>query len=135
VGFTDGEGSFNVYTNKLKNNLNFIFKLSQKNNNLQVLYYIKKNLGVGVVREDKRGMAHYIIRDKVIIKDIIIPLFEKNSLLTSKEKNYQQFKHCIDISDDATLTQEQKILLIDKFFSAQVYDNFIPINKSPITKD
>lgn len=139
VGFTDGDGCFNVYINKINKKIKFTFKLSQKNNNIQVLHYMKKSLGVGVVREDKRGMAHFLIRDKVILKNIIIPLFDKNFLLTSKEYNYQQFKRCIEISDSTTLTQEQKINLMDKLLSVQIPDTFIPSiwhkNKTPITKD
>ena len=117
MGFTDGDGCFNVYINKINKKINFTFKLSQKNNNIQVLHYMKKSLGVGVVREDKRGMAHFLIRDKVILKNIIIPLFDKNFLLTSKEYNYQQFKRCIEISDSTTLTQEQKINRINWFLN------------------
>ncbi len=139
VGFTDGDGCFNVYTNSQNRKLNFTFKLSQKNNNLQALYFMKKNLGVGTVREDKRGMAHFLVRDKETIKKVIIPLFDKNILLTSKEYNYLKFKHCIEISDNSTLTQEQKIFLINEINSTTIPIDFQSSawsqNKSPITKD
>ena len=47
VGFTDGNGSFNIdiYTNKII----WTFKISLKSNNIQVLHYIKNQLGVGSV--------------------------------------------------------------------------------------
>jgi hypothetical protein len=73
----------------------FTYKLSQKKNNKQVLHYMKKNLGVGSVREDKRGMAHYLIRDRESIKRVLIPLFDENTLLTSKEDSYKKFKQCL----------------------------------------
>jgi hypothetical protein len=85
---------------------------------------MKKFLGVGVVREDKGGMAHFLVRDKETIKKVIIPLFDKNILLTSKEYNYIQFKRCIEISDDSTLTQEQKILLMNETLSIIIPENF-----------
>jgi hypothetical protein len=85
---------------------------------------MKKTLGVGVVREDKRGMAHFLVRDKETIKKIIIPLFDKNILLTSKEYNYLNFKRCIEISDNSTLTQEQKIFFMNEILSTTIPENF-----------
>jgi len=139
VGFTDGDGCFNVYTNLNNLKLNFTFKISQKINNLQALYFMKNILGVGVVRKDKIGMAHFLIRNKEIIKKVVIPLFDQNTLLTSKEFSYLKFKQCIEISNDSTLTQEQKILLINKIRSTPISDTFVSSiwykTNFPITKD
>jgi hypothetical protein len=45
---------------------------------------MKKELGVGKVRKDKLGMAHYIIRDQKGIEEKVIPLFEEYQLRTEK---------------------------------------------------
>lgn len=144
VGFTDGDGSFNVYTNIINKKIIFTFKISQKNTNLRVLYFIKKNLGVGSVVEDKDNMAHFLVRDIESLTNIIIPIFDRNPLLTSKEFSYKKFKKCLTIVKDNSLNIIEKITLIEKENSYKCPDTFIPskwINleipfvNSPITKD
>ena len=81
VGFTDVNGYFNVYRNK---EINLSFKISEKKNNLRVLYYIKKNLKVGKVKVDKSGMGHFLIRNKDDIKNVIIPIFNRYKLKSCK---------------------------------------------------
>lgn len=136
VGFTDGDGCFNVYVNE--SHKIFTFKISQKNNNLRALHYIKKNLGVGSVVEDKRGMAHFLIRNKKDLIETIIPIFDKFPLLTSKEFSYQQFKKCLNISNDISLSSIEQISLIKKEKSIKCPNNYIPsewkTKDLPITK-
>jgi hypothetical protein len=86
---------------------------------------MKKKLGIGSVRIDKRGMAHFLIRDKESIKNIIIPLFDTNTLLTSKEYHYLNFKKCFNISDNIGYTQIQKIRLITQILSITISDTYI----------
>jgi hypothetical protein len=81
----------------LNHKITLTFKISLKDNNIQCLYYIKKQLGVGTVRSDKQGMANFIIRDKRSIETILIPIFNKYSLLTSKEFSYQKFKDAFKV--------------------------------------
>jgi len=104
----------------------FTFKISQKNNNLRALYYIKKNLGVGSVVEDKDGMAHFLVRDKTTLIKIVLPIFDRNPLLTRKEFSYIQFKKCLAISGSSALTQEDKIHLIEEEKAKKCPDTFIP---------
>jgi hypothetical protein len=104
----------------------FTFKISQKNNNLRILYYIKKNLGVGSVVKDKDGMAHYLVRDIDTLINFIVPIFDKNPLLTSKEFSFLQFKKCLAIFKDSSLTLENKITLIEEIQSNKCPDYFIP---------
>jgi len=90
VGMTDGDGSFSIYQQGDKCNL--IFKISQNTYNLRLLYYIKKQLGVGSVSvESNRPMAA-LRRDKKNIKNVIIPIFDRYPLLTIKYLNYIKFK-------------------------------------------
>jgi hypothetical protein len=135
VGFIDGVGSFTVNINIKTLKFYFIFKLSQKHNNLQVLHFIKKFLGVGKIRKDKEGMYHYIINDIIIIKKIIIPMIEKFNLLTNKEYNYQQFLNCIEISDNSNLTLDIKIKLMNEILikaKPEKYESIVwSIKQSP----
>ena len=113
VGYTDGDGCFSIYTNVLSNKINLTYKLSQKTDNIQVLYYIKRKLGIGVVRKDKLGMAHFLVRDLKAIINIIIPLFDSYPLQTSKRIDFLKFKECSLVWRDDSLTQSQKILSIN----------------------
>lgn len=130
VGFTDGDGCFNIYSNN--NKITLTFKISQKINNIQVLYYIKKQLGVGSVKSEQ-GMAHFLIRDKKSLETVLIPIFDKYLLLTSKEFSYKKFRLCLEIGNStlsqmATTTINSEIIPQDYIPSSW---NIIP---NPITK-
>lgn len=112
VGFTDGDGCFNVYVNKDRNKVIFTFKISQKENNIQVLYFLKKILGVGKVRNDNKGMCHFLIRKREHLNKVIIPLFSKFNLLTRKEYDFLIFKECLNIMECKNILQEDKIKYI-----------------------
>ena len=89
VGFTDGDGSFSIIRQNDKWSL--AYKISASRYNIRVLYYIKKELGFGSVTKDKTK-AQFFIRDRKVLKSIIIPIFDKYNLLTSKEFNYLNIK-------------------------------------------
>lgn len=122
VGYTDGDGCFSIYTNINSKKINFTYKLSQKIDNIQVLYYIKKQLKVGKVRKDKNNMAHFLIRDKKSLELIIIPLFNKYLLKTIKQHSYTIFKESFNIWQNISLTQDEKIFKIEqlKFFYSKI---------------
>jgi len=113
VGFTDGDGTFNVYTSVKSNKINLTFKISQKAVNKQVLHYMKKELGVGKVSKVYNGMVSYSIRDRKSIMKVIIPLFDSNSLHTLKYNDYIKFKKAVEIWVDDSKSQDVKIKLIN----------------------
>lgn len=96
----------------MKNNLSCVsFKISQKESNLRVLYYIKKNLNCGtVIVEKNTNNAFFRITDYKTIKKVILPIFDKYQLLTSKAFNYEKFKQAVLTLDNSNLTKEQQIL-------------------------
>ena len=99
VGFTDGDGTFNIYINKMNNKIIFTYKITQSTYNEQVLYRIKKELGVGrIVYSKDRNLCSYVLTDRNHIKNILIPIFDKYPLLTSKYFNYIKFKNALNIS-------------------------------------
>lgn len=138
VGFTDGDGCFNVYTNIKNQRILLTFKISQKANNIQVLHYIKNQLGVGSITQDKKGMAHFLIRDKNTLEKIIIPIFNKYSLLTSKaDTEYLQFRQSLNLWN-TDMPQKDKINNINKLKSQSICLHYVPsswiLQKNPITK-
>lgn len=123
VGFTDGDGCFNIYVNEKNNKITFTFKIGQKRNNEQVLFFIKNKLNIGRIVIDKCGMANYIVTKQNHIKEIIIPIFKKYNLLTSKEYNFLLFEECflIYINNDLILSEKIKQIKLKK-------EKIIPIN-------
>jgi hypothetical protein len=107
IGFTDGDGSFSIaYQNK---KWSLCFKLSQHEYNSRLLYFIKSQLGVGNInKETNSNMVNYRIRDRKQLVDIIFPIFDKYSLLTTKYFNYIKFKEAYDILENSNLTKIQK---------------------------
>lgn len=116
VGYTDADGYFSVYINK-NNSLQTIFKISQTKNNLQVLYYIKRKLGVGNVnsKPDKTGMVNYVVSNKDHLMKVIFPIFDEYKLLTSKRWNYIKFKECVILNQKKLISKSNidKNILID----------------------
>ena len=133
VGFTDGDGCFNIYINNKNKKISFTFKLSQKTNNLQLLYFIKKYLGVGsIIIDQKNNMANYKITNKKILLEKIIPLFDNYPLKSSKLKTYILFKKSINITNNNLLSQQKKIDKILDLRKSIIDISFIDqsINKS-----
>lgn len=124
TGYTDGNGTFSIDNNK---KIILTFKISQKNNNSQVLHFFKKLLNCGKVVNFERTMSSYLVRDQSSLKNIIIPFFETYPLVTSKRHEFQRFKQALEIATNPTIKQKDKITLINKLKHEMVV-------KPPITK-
>lgn len=120
VGFTDGDGNFSIIHQNDKWGL--AYKLTQSRYNLRVLYYVKKELGVGSVTKDNTK-GQYFIRDRKTIEKVILPIFDKYSLLTSKHFDYIKFKKALDVMNSATLTDIEKNTKL-----LNLKDSSLPIN-------
>lgn len=118
TGVTDGDGTFH-FSEHLPGKWIFYFKIGQSTYNLRLLHFIKKKIGVGEVRshssastvlsiDSTKSMAEYRVRDRQLLLQYIIPIFEKNKLLTSKYYNYELFKQALLISTNISLTSDQK---------------------------
>ena len=105
VGVTDGDGSFTI--GRQNDKWSLIYKIAQSRYNLRLLYFIKKQLGYGSVTKDGTK-GQILIRDKKIIKNVLFPIFDEYSLLTSKKFNYDKFKKAYYILENNTLTQDEK---------------------------
>ena len=105
VGVTDGDGNFSINYSNGKWGLSY--KIAQSRYNLRLLYYIKKELGVGSVTKDN-NKGQFFIRDRKHIENIILPIFDKYPLLTSKYFDYSRFKQALDILNNDSISKEQK---------------------------
>lgn len=118
VGFTDGDGTFSIVHQN--NNWSLTFKISQNTYNLRVLHFIKNQLKAGSIYiEKKRNHAHFRIQDRKIIESVIFPIFDKYSLLTSKQFNYIKFKKAHDILCNDYLNKLEKDNLILKLLDTK----------------
>ena len=117
VGFTDGDGNFSITYQGNKWGLSY--KLSQSRYNLRVLYYIKTQLGVGSVTKDN-SKGQFFIRDRKIIEEVLLPIFDSYPLLTSKYFDYLRFKKALAILKDLDLTKEERNIKLLNLKNAKV---------------
>ena len=119
VGFTDGDGTFSI--TRQNNKRSFCYKLDQSTYNLRLLHFIKKQLRVGSIYIDKKNkMASYRIRDKTTLLSVILPIFEKYPLLTSKQFNFLKFKEALLISINNSLSTVEKNNFIDNIVNSKL---------------
>ncbi|KAM9955028.1 hypothetical protein ACTFIR_012872 [Dictyostelium discoideum] len=113
VGITDVDGSFSVLKSNEK--IFLTFKISQSTYNLRLLYYIKKQLGIGTINIDnKNNMAHYRVRSIKHIKEVLLPIFDKHSLVTRKEWDYLKFKKALYLILKDNKEDLNKLILVEK---------------------
>ena len=124
VGFTDGDGYFRII--KSKNSYRLEFDLSQSFYNIRLLYKIKSKFGYGSVTKIKsRHTARFRITDKKVLTKVIFPIFDKYSLLTTKQYNYIKFKKAYTILEDKNLTILDKNSKIEILLSTFIVNNYI----------
>lgn len=122
VGFTDGDGNFHISHQGDKWGLSY--KLTQSRYNLRVLHYIKKQLGVGSITKDGTK-AQYFIRDRKIIETVIIPIFDKYPLLTTKYFDYVKLKKALVILNNTSLSKEDKNLKLLAIKNSKANSDYI----------
>ena len=122
VGFTDGDGSFHISHQGDKWGLSY--KLTQSRYNLRVLHYIKKELGVGSITNDGTK-AQFFIRDRKTIETVLIPIFDKYPLLTTKCFDYVKFKKALAILNDVNSSKQDKNLKLLAIKNSKVSDDYI----------
>lgn len=124
-GFTDAEAAFMVLTTR--NTFNFTFKIALHIDDLGVLNYINKSLGIGTVGRDRsRSQAYFIVRTLAEIR-IIIAIFAKYNLNTTKHLNYISFTEAFIL-----YTQKQKSFLSKEEINTRIQNikNSMNINRT-----
>lgn len=124
VGLTDGDGCFNIYVNKSNKKISFKLKISQSIYNTQLIYYLKKELGIGCVNQSG-NMIDYVVNNQKDIIKYILPIFDKYPLLTSKEFNYLRFKEAILINNNDNISKLEKLNLILELKKKEIPSDYI----------
>ena len=124
VGFTDGDGSFSIIR-VAEGKWTLFFIIGQSSYNLRALYFIKKQLGVGSVHVEANSKADFRIRDRKVIGSVILPIFDKYPLLTSKHYDYLKFKKAYKILTDPNLSTKEKDSLLLELKSKKVPTDYI----------
>lgn len=122
VGMTDGDGTFSIAHQNGKWSL--VYKITQSRYNLRALFYIKKQLGVGSITKDNTK-GQFFIRDRKKLQTVILPVFDKYPLLTSKQFNYFRFKQAFNILENASLTKDEKDKMLFVLKNKSIPENYV----------
>ena len=99
AGYVDGEGSFHVAIQRNPSTtagwqLVPEFHVSQNRDRRQVLDLIQQRLGCGRIRENHRNgdsCLVFVVRDRNDLLTKVIPFFERQPLLSSKQRDFLVF--------------------------------------------
>ncbi|MSO95903.1 MAG: hypothetical protein EXQ81_08940 [Thermoleophilia bacterium] len=98
AGYVDGEGSFSVSVQRNSScrvgfQLLPEFHVSQNADRAQVLELIKARLGCGYIKANSKTdrALVYVVRDRGALLGRVIPFFERNPLLSSKQTDVETF--------------------------------------------
>ncbi len=100
AGYVDGEGSFHVAVQRnpwTRAGWQLVpeFHVSQNAERRQVLDLIKLRFGCGRIRDNHRGTADtslvLVVRNRGDLLERVIPFFEANPLLSSKQEDFRTF--------------------------------------------
>jgi hypothetical protein len=153
VGFTDGEGSFNISFRKRQDfligwKISPVFNISQKEE--LPLTFIKKHLNCGTIRSRHDGVFVYEVSNKTSLLNNIIPFFETyHSISAWKKTSFENWKKIIFMLDKyqhlflkseleqlINLRNHAHSNLPKRIFSDQVilerYDSFWELNSEKI---
>ena len=102
AGYVDGEGSFSVTINR---NPTSRFKLqlvpelhvSQNGERREVLDMIQKRFGCGYVKRNgkKDRVMVFVVRKRTDLLTKVIPFFERNPLISSKQREFETFARVV----------------------------------------
>lgn len=96
VGLFEGDGYFSITKKGIYLTYELGIELSIRD--AQLIYKIKKLLGVAIVSFRKRGEVEMIalrIRDKNKLKLIILPIFDKYPMFSNKQFDYLRFRNAL----------------------------------------
>jgi len=96
VGLFEGDGFFSISKNGKYLTYELGIELSIRD--VQLIYKLKRLLGVGVVSFRKRDTIEMVtlrIRDKDHLKKIILPIFDKYPMFSNKQYDYLRFRDAL----------------------------------------
>jgi group I intron endonuclease len=117
VGFTDGEGNFNIKLTDLTDNtfkyVQFTFQIGLHKDDIKILEYIKYTLQCGHISKSGNNKVNYFVNDKASLLYILIPIFNTFNLNSSKYHHFNLFKRAVALTKDKNhLSNEEKLEII-----------------------
>ena len=123
AGFVDGEGSFHVAvqrnpSTRLQWQLVPEFRVSQNIERRGVLDLLRQRFGCGRIQDNHRGSKDkssvYVVRRRTDLLNQVIPFFETQPLLSSKQDEFVVFARIVRAMNDGLhLTKEGFCTLVD----------------------
>ena len=119
TGFVDGEGTFYVGINSqpsMKTGFQVLpeFRIVQHERDIQLLYALKEFFNAGVVRVNHGDRYELRIRNLSVLKETVIPFFEKYPLHTKKSIDFIKFRKIIlKMINQEHLTKEGIVRIIE----------------------
>jgi hypothetical protein len=138
VGFVDGEGCFHVGISQNKNSSTGVqvlpeFVVTQHKRSIQVLYALKDFFQSGIVRHSRGKNSEIMcfrIRNTKVLRETVIPFFEKHPLKTTKNIDFRRFRKVLlfmERGDHLTAVGVEKIRTYisrpkEKFYSQNLFE-------------
>lgn len=128
AGYVDGEGSFHVAVQRAQQvrfgyQLVPEFQISQNFDYANTLTVIRKRLDCGYIKpnhaKNLRDNSYiYVVRARQDLLHKIIPFFERNNLLSPKQKDFEKFADIVKAMDRKIhFDKEGFITLLEKAFT------------------
>ena len=109
-GFTDGEGNFSIFLDKVY--IRFRFKINLHIDDIEVLKTIQSKLNIGrIVIEENKNSCAFIVQSFSELKDVLCPIFIQFPLHTTKKLDFEDFYSAILIkakSNNGNLSNSNK---------------------------
>lgn len=80
---------------------------------------------MGTVTRDGTRNGQLFVRDRKVIERVILPIFDKYPLLTSKYFDYARWSKAFDVFKDASLSKEDRDAQLSNLKDLNKPDNYI----------
>ncbi len=102
AGYVDGEGSFSVSVEgnqSCRDGYQLVpeFHVSQNGDRAQVLDLIRQRLDCGYIKPNSKHdrALVLVVRDRKALLERVIPFFERNPLLSTKQADFEKFANVV----------------------------------------
>jgi hypothetical protein len=114
IGFVDGEGCFSIGFIRQPDRMGrrgyktgyqvaHEFAVAQGASSVYALHELREFFGVGQVLENTRYDNHrehlyrYVVRRRSDLLETIIPFFQRHTMRTAKQQNFEKFARCVEL--------------------------------------
>ena len=112
VGITESDGGISIERTR-KEKYVWSYYVDQTRYNETLLIYVKSILGVGKIEKSDEKMRKWRVREKGLLKEIIIPIFNQLPLMTSKKYRYDLWLEGMKIWESGK-EKEEKVKEVEK---------------------